>query len=244
MWTDGLTGYPREDGRKGIRNLVVVLAAADNVNPLARQLAAQNPGAVCLPASYGRGQMGEDFNVTLRAMAGLAAHPNVAGCLIVSFEPESSERIARLAEELGRRVKTLSFLDEGGIEPSLAKGSQILRSMRADADRLERVPLKADELIVGLECGGSDTTSGLFGNPALGLFTDWLVDKGGTAVFSEPVECLGAEDLLRKRAASPKVAQNLIATVEAYNKLALEHGVDLAGTNPTPDNMAGGTHLD
>ena len=92
MWTDGLTGYPREDGRKGIRNLVVVLAAADNVNPLARQLAAQNPGAVCLPASYGRGQMGEDFNVTLRAMAGLAAHPNVAGCLIVSFEPESSER--------------------------------------------------------------------------------------------------------------------------------------------------------
>jgi altronate dehydratase large subunit len=240
MWTDGLTGYPREDGRKGIRNLIVVLAAADNVNPLARQLAAQNPGIVCLPASYGRGQMGEDFNVTLRAMAGLAAHPNVAGCLIVSFEPESSERIARLAEKLGRRVKTVSFLNEGGIEPSLAKGSQILRSMRADADRLERVPLKADELIIGLECGGSDTTSGLFGNPALGLFTDWLVDKGGTAVFSEPVECLGAEDLLRKRAASPKVAQNLIATVQAYNKLALEHGVDLAGTNPTPDNMAGG----
>src|SRR6185312_10346752 len=240
MWTESLTGYPREDGRKGIRNLVVVQAAADNVNPLARQLAAKNPGVVYLPASYGRGQMGEDFKVTLRAMAGLAAHPNVAGCLIVSFEPESSERIARLAEKQGRRVKTLSFLDEGGIEPSLAKGSQILLAMRADADRLGRVPLKADELVVGLECGGSDTTSGLFGNPALGLFTDWLVDKGGTAVFSEPVECLGAQDLLRKRAASPKVAQDLIATVEAYNRLAMEHGVDLAGTNPTPDNLAGG----
>ncbi len=69
-----------------------------------------------------------DFNVTLRAMAGLASHPNVAGCLVVSFEPESSERIARLAEKQGRRVKTLSFLDEGGIEPSLSKGSQILKS--------------------------------------------------------------------------------------------------------------------
>ncbi len=98
MWTDDLTGYPREDGRKGIRNLVVIQAAADNVDPLARQLAALNPGVVCLPASYGRGQMGDDFNITLRAMAGLASHPNVAGCLIVSFEPESSERIARLAE--------------------------------------------------------------------------------------------------------------------------------------------------
>jgi len=112
--------------------------------------------------------------------------------------------------------------------------------MQSDAKRIEKVPLKAEELIVGLECGGSDTTSGLFGNPALGLFTDWLIDRGGTAVFSEPVECLGAEDLLRKRAASPKVAQQLIATVQAYNRLALEHGVDLAGTNPTPDNMAGG----
>ncbi len=137
-------------------------------------------------------------------------------------------------------MENLSFLDEGGIEPSLLKGGQILRAMQAEADRAERRPLKADELIIGLECGGSDTTSGLFGNPALGLFTDWLVDKGGTAVFSEPVECLGAQDLLRKRAASPKVARQLIATVEAYNRLAMEHGVDLAGTNPTPDNLAGG----
>jgi altronate dehydratase large subunit len=240
MWTDGLTGYPRDDGRKGIRNLVVVMAAADNVNPLARQLAARNPGVVVLPASYGRGQMGEDFNITLRAMAGLAAHPNVAACLVVSFEPESGARIERLVERQGRSVETLSFLDQGGVEPSLASGGRILQAMQARAARIERVALKAEELVVGLECGGSDTTSGLFGNPALGLFTDWLIDCGGTAVFSEPVECLGAEDLLRKRAASPPVAQRLIATVQAYNRLAMEHGVDLAGTNPTPDNIAGG----
>lgn len=240
MWTDGLTGYPRDDGRKGIQNLVVVMAAADNVNPLARQLAARNPGVVYLPASYGRGQMGEDFNITLRAMAGLAAHPNVAACLVVSFEPESGARIARLVERQGRTVEILSFLEEGGVEPSLASGGRILQGMQARAARVERVALKVEELVVGLECGGSDTTSGLFGNPALGLFTDWLIDSGGTAVFSEPVECLGAEDLLRKRAASPQVAQRLISTVEAYNRLAMDHGVDLAGTNPTPDNMAGG----
>jgi acetamidase/formamidase len=83
-----------------IRNLIAVLAAADNVNPLARHLAAQNAGVVCLPASYGRGQMGEDFELSLRAMAGLAAHPNVAACLVVSFEPESSERVAQLALKL------------------------------------------------------------------------------------------------------------------------------------------------
>src|SRR5262245_17675105 len=240
MWTDGLTGYQRENGRKGIRNLVAVLAAADNVNPLARQLAARNPGVVCLPASYGRGQMGRDFELSLRAMAGLAAHPNVAACLVISFEPESSERVAQLARRLGRPVETLSFLEAGGMEECLDQGSRILRRMREEAGRTKRVPLAVDELTVGLECGGSDTTSGLFGNPTLGAFTDWLVDHGATAVFSEPVECLGGEELLRKRAVSPQVAERLVATVSAYDELAREQGIDLAGINPTPDNLAGG----
>ena len=101
-WSNNLSGYARSNGRKGIRNLVAVLAAADNVNPLARQLAARVPGVVCLPASYGRGQMGRDFEVSLRAMGGLAAHPNLAECLVVSFEPESSERVAERAQKLGR----------------------------------------------------------------------------------------------------------------------------------------------
>src|SRR5262249_60015833 len=124
-WTEGLTGYPRENGRKGIRNLVAVMAAADNVNPLARHLAARNPEVVCLPASYGRGQMGRDFEVSLRAMAGLAAHPNIASCLVVSFEPESSERGAKLARQLGRQVATLSFLETGGLLESLPKSNEI-----------------------------------------------------------------------------------------------------------------------
>jgi len=239
-WSEGLTGYPRDNGRKGIRNLVAVMAAADNVNPLVRQLAARNPGVTCLPASYGRGQMGRDFAISLRAMAGLAAHPNVAGCLVVSFEPESGERVAQLARQMGRPVETLSFLDVGGMEECLAHGSATLRRLRDAAGRIRRVPLATNDLVIGLECGGSDTTSGLFGNPALGAFTDWLVDAGGTAVFSEPVECLGGEELLRRRAASPQAAARLIATVQAYNELAREHGVDLAGTNPTPDNLAGG----
>src|SRR5262245_41028953 len=233
----GLTGYSRENGRKGIRNLVAVLAAADNVNPLARHLAVRNPGVVCLPASYGRGQMGRDFEISLRAMAGLAAHPNIASCLIVSFEPESSERVATLARELGRQVATLSFLETGGLLECLDKGSEILRGMQLAATLVQRVPLAVSELTIGLECGGSDTTSGLFGNPALGAFTDWIIDRGGTAVFSEPVECLGGEELLRRRAVSPEAGERLVSTVRAYEALAREQGIDLAGTNPTPDKL-------
>ena len=235
-----LTGYLREDGRKGIRNFIAVLAAADNVNPLIRQLAERVPGTLCLPASYGRGQMGKDFDLALRAMAGLAAHPNIASCLVVSFEPESSARITERTAKLGRKVESLCFLQEGGLEASLAKGEIILRRMHKDAAGATRVALSPRELVVGLECGGSDTTSGLFGNPALGAFADWLVDAGGTAIFSEPVECLGGEELLQKRAISPQVAKQLIDIVHSYDDMAKEHGVDLAGTNPTPDNMSGG----
>ena len=82
------------------------------------------PGVTCLRTSYGRGQMGHDFEVSLRAMAGLAAHPNVAGCLLVSFEPESSERVAQLARQLGRTVEMLSFLDVGGMQECLDRGQR------------------------------------------------------------------------------------------------------------------------
>jgi altronate dehydratase large subunit len=239
-WTEKLTGYMRRNGRKGTRNLVAVLAAADNVNPLARQLAARIPGVVCLPASYGRGQMGRDYEVSLRAMSGLATHPNVAECLVVSFEPESGERVAERANKLGRKVQTLSFLDCGGLNECLERGAPLLRELCKRAAGTQRVAIAAGDLVIGLECGGSDTTSGLFGNPALGAFTDAFIDLGGTAVFSEPVECLGGEALLRKRAASSEIAARLVATVHAYDALAREHGVDLAGTNPTPDNLAGG----
>jgi altronate dehydratase large subunit len=159
---------------------------------------------------------------------------------VVSFEPESSERVAQRASKLGRQVQTLSFLECGGVSECLERGGHLLRELCERASQMRRIPLVADELAVGLECGGSDTTSGLFGNPALGAFTDEFVDAGGTAVFSEPVECLGGEELLRKRAASAHIAELLIATVHAYDDLAREHGVDLAGTNPTPDNLAGG----
>jgi len=240
MWPGELNGFRRDDGRCGVRNHVIVMAAADNVNPLARQLADAVPHVTCLPASYGRGQLGEDFELALRAMAGLAAHPNVAGGLVVSFEPESAARIAQRVEKLGRRAEVLSLLEEGGLKPALERGIGILSSLWEQAAGLRRESITVADLLVGLECGGSDTTSGLFGNPSLGAFTNRLIDNGGTAIFSEPVECLGGEAVLEARARTPEVARRIIATVRHYNEIANSQGIDIVGTNPTPDNMAGG----
>ena len=235
-----LSGYRRADGRVGVRNLTAVMAAADNVNPFARQLSAMVPGTICLPASYGRGQLGEDLETTLLTMAGLASHPNIAECLIVSFDMASAERIAVRIPEKRNRVQILSLLEENGPLKGLEKGALILGKMAAQAARLTRQPATPADFFVGLECGGSDTTSGLFGNPALGILADEFIDAGGTAVFSEPVECLGGEELIIRRARTPKAADEMVAAIHRFRDIALSQKVDLAGINPTADNIAGG----
>jgi altronate dehydratase large subunit len=240
MKLDGLTGYRRGNGTVGVRNHVVVLAAADNVNPLARQLADQTPGVAFIRASFGRGQLGDDFKLALRTMAGMAAHPNVSDCLIVSFELPSAQRVAERVQALGRTVTMLSLLDEGGVTASLRRGQRILQDMQAKALQGARVPIALTDLIVGLECGGSDVTSGLIGNPCLGGFTDYLIGSSGTAIFSEPVECLGAESILQARAANPEIGAALLRAVARRDEIAKEQGTDLLGANPTADNIAGG----
>jgi len=235
-----LSGYRRSNGTLGVRNHVAVLAAADNVNPLARQLADQAPGTTFIRASFGRGQLGDDFKLALRTMAGMAAHPNVSDCLIVSFELASAERVAERVRAAGRNAAILSLLDEGGIGASLRVGQRMLTNMVARAQQEARVPISIRELVVGLECGGSDVTSGLIGNPGLGGFTDHLIDSSSTAIFSEPVECLGAESILKARAANPEAAAALLRAVARRHEIAKEQGTDLLGANPTADNIAGG----
>ncbi len=238
--TGSLSGYLREDGRYGIRNLVAVMAAADNVNPLARRLSALVGDVVVLPASYGRGQLGRDLELTLTAMAGLAAHPNLFACLIVSFDRASAERIAHRVSNLGRSVRTLSLLEEGGLSESLARGRAMLSEMKEEAANIGRSPMLPKDVILGSECGGSDITSGQAANPALGQVVDALLAAGGRAVFSEPVECLGVEDKLRERAVSSDVAEDMLRRIQAYQDIARKEGIDLTGINPTADNIAGG----
>ncbi|MDX1605192.1 MAG: UxaA family hydrolase [Candidatus Competibacterales bacterium] len=240
LFPQPVSGYRRPDGRIGVRNHVVAMAAASNMNPVVRRLAAAVPGVTPLPAAYVRGQLGRDLEITLDAMAGLAAHPNVATCLVVGFEPESTERLAQRVRTRGREIRTLALLDAGGMTPTLARGQAILHELCEATAAQAREPLAPEQLLVGLECGGSDFTSGLVGNPALGAFTDALIDAGGSAIFSEPVECLGGEPLLVRRAATPEAARAIVATIRRYHDIALAQGVDLTGVNPTADNIAGG----
>jgi altronate dehydratase large subunit len=173
-------------------------------------------------------------------MGNLAAHPNLAGCLIVSFEPESAARISEKAVKAGGQVRSLSLLVEGGMTRVLERGYEYLAEMLEQASKAAYDPISPDLLTIGLECGGSDATSGIVANPVLGLVADALIACCGTAVFSEPIECLGCEEILKARVEDSIQAERLVKTIKKYQEIALEQGVDLTGVNPTSDNIAGG----
>jgi altronate dehydratase large subunit len=235
-----LMAYTRPDGRRGIRNLLAVVAATDAANPVARRLAAALPDCVAITPLYGRGQLGDDLALSVRTMIGLGSHPNVYATLVVSLERVAGTRVYEGIRAAGTPCEVMGIQEEGGTPALFRRGRALLEEWRAQAQELRRTPARLSEFVIGLECGGSDTTSGLVANPAIGLVTDRIVDAGGTAIFSEPVECLGGEAALAARAASTAVRDRIDATIRKYEEIARRAGVDLNKTNPAPDNIRGG----
>ncbi len=238
--SEEIWGYRRPDGSLGIRNHVAVIAAMDNSNSLVRRLATSVRGCVPVFCSHGRGQVGEDYQQHVRTLVGLGSHPNVAAALVVSLEPVTAGRIASGIQKSGRPAQTIALEEAGGTIKALEIGMRTLLEMSISASRLRRERGKVEELIIGVECGGSDGSSGLVSNPALGAVSDRLVQAGGTVIMSETVEWMGGEHILARRAINKNVADKIINAVHWYEEYALSIGIDILGTNPAPDNIAGG----
>jgi altronate dehydratase large subunit len=207
--------YARPDGRIGVRNHVVVLPAVLCANEIARRIADAVPGAVALPHAGGC-TCAQDVARTERVIAGLGAHPNVAGALVLGLGCENcdSEKVAR---EIARRCawKPLERLviQEVGVSTAVRQGIATLEKMARSAAAEKRVEVDLAELTLALECGGSDATSGLAANPALGVAVDMLVAEGGSAMFSETTEAIGTAHLLARRAANGHVADQVVQTI-------------------------------
>lgn len=240
MAADGFWGYRRPDGSVGVRNHVAILSVMDNVNGLVGNLAQLVKGTLAVPVWYGRGQFGRDDEIFRRSQVGLASNPNIAAVLVISLEEVSAKKLAGRIAESGKPVEWISVQDVGGTVEALAAGIRLLIPMveGASAQRPEFVPLS--ELVLGVECGGTDTTSGIAANPAVGFVADRVVEAGGTVYLSETSEWMGAEQMLAKRAANQQVSDAIWAAVRRIEDGAISRGVDIRGANPVPDNIRGG----
>ena len=209
--------YLRPDGRIGVRNHVVVIPAVLCAGEIARRIAGQTQGAVALPHAGGC-TCGEDVARLERVLSALGSHPNVAGVLVLGLGCENCNS-ETVTEEIARRSpwKPLErmVVQEVGVSKAIGDGAKIVDQMVRKAADWKRSETGLDGLTIAMQCGGSDATSGLAANPALGIAVDQLIRSGGSVMFSESTEAIGAEHLLAERAASHQVAGQVIETVNA-----------------------------
>ena len=231
---NGWSGYLRPDGRKGIRNLVLVIYTVECAQHVAHAIAAgeEDVHVIGFSGCY-------DNAYAIRLMLSLARHPNVGAVLSVGLgcEYTQPEKLADTVRASGRPAEWFFIQQQGGTKSSVAKGKETVARLREQIHKeTPRVSMMLADLTVGCECGGSDGTSGLAGNPAVGAFFDLLVDAGGRAVFEETVEMIGLRDVMLSRAANAEAKQQL---GDAYDK-AERYCRSVRQWSVSPGNFAGG----
>jgi altronate dehydratase large subunit len=236
-------GYPRADGGVGVRNHVLVLPTVVCANSVVERLDRGSDGRYALVThQHGCGQVGDDHDLTVRTLKGFATNPNVGAVVLVSLGCESNQpqEIADHVAATGRPVEIVSIQREGGLSRTYDRVLETAAAYGRELERAQREEWPASDLLVGLECGGSDAWSGLTANPALGLAADRLVADGATVMLGETPEVIGAEHLLAGRARSSEVAEDLLAAVAAWEAHAARTGADARGAQPSPGNIDGG----
>ncbi|MBE9639764.1 UxaA family hydrolase [Salipiger mangrovisoli] len=230
-----MKGWLRQDGRKGIRNTVVVAYLVECAHFVASKIVSGFPEddvqligfPGCYPNEY-----------AARMMDRLCTHPNVGAVLFVSLGCESFDKV-RASEAVsasGRPVKTLVIQKAGGTASTVQMGRDWVHGVLAQVAEVPRVPMGVDELVIGTVCGGSDGTSGISGNPAAGKAFDLLVGEGAACIFEETGELIGCEEIMAERAVTPALGQALRESVQKAERYyaTLGYGSFAAG------NAAGG----
>jgi len=235
-------GYPRKDGSVGTRNYVAIIPTVVCACDTARQISENVRGTALFIHYQGCGLIPSDIELVNRTLSNLGRNPNVAGVLLVSLGCEETDvdGVLDVIAQSKKPVAKIVIQKVGGTITAVDEGTRIAKQMVSNASRIKREKFEDSALIFGAECGGSDTTSGLGSNPVIGAVFDLLLEKGGSGVFSETTEFIGAEHLLAKRAISSKVARRVLDITECYEKRFLDAGVDMRGANPGKGNIEGG----
>ena len=236
-------GYVRSDGSVGTRNYVLVIPQGIIAKSICDFVAGTK---TILTVDHGSGRTTRDRETIARILIGLGRNPNVASVIVhaaspgVGYPELHAERLADEIAKSGKRVEVLDPEKDGGTYGAIAKGIQLTRGMVHEASKLRRETVGDQHLSLGVKCGYSDTTSGIAGNPAVGYLYDKIVGAGGTAMFGETTEIIGAEQVLARRAADPEVAKAILEAVAIQEAKAMATGLDIRTVNPVPSNIKGG----
>jgi altronate hydrolase len=226
-------GYLRSDGTKGIRNLILVVYTVECAKHVAHAIGDgyEDVHVIGFSGCY-------DNEYAIRLLDAMIVHPNVGAVLAVGLGCEylKPEKFADIAKRSGRPSFWMYIQDEGGTESTVRKGKSEIERLRSEAAKDSLVPMTLSDLVVGAECGGSDATSGLAANPAVGGVFDRIVDAGGTCIWEEIVEMIGLRETLAERAVDSDAKEEIIRcydNMERYCREVRQYSV-------SPGNFTGG----
>ena len=249
-------GFRRPNGKVGTRNYIGILTSVNCSASVARFMAEEiNRSGILreypnidgvIPLVHGGGcaldTKGEGYEILKRTQWGYATNPNMGGVIMVGLGCEGFQ-IARWKEAYGigesDLFRTMTIQEIGGTKKTVAAGVEAIKAMLPKVNAVKRENVPASELVLALQCGGSDGYSGITANPALGAAVDLLVKHGGTAILSETPEIYGAEHLLTRRAATREIGEKLISMIHWWEDYTARNKMEM-NNNPSPGNKAGG----
>ena len=235
-------GYPRGNGSVGTRNYIGIISTTACANDVTLWISERVPGSPPFLHGQGCSQTKPDLEMATRTLISLGWNPNLAGVLLVSLgcESVSVDEIAEGISASGKPVEKVVLQKVGGATEAVNQGVRMAQAMVTEASKINQEEFPDSELVLGVKCGASDTTQGLIANPTAGATLDLLIDNGGTCIFGETTEFMGAEHILARRAATPEVGQKIIDIVARMEKRVTDVGFDMRGGQPTTGNIAGG----
>ena len=236
-------GYRRPDGKIGIRNHVLILPTVGCAVETCRIISGLVNGSASLINQNGCGEVEGNRKLTQTVLAGFAANPNVYGTLLVGLGCElnqADEMAEIIVAKTNKPLHRIIIQEEGGTVNAICRGVKIAEQLVIDASSCRTEEAQVSELMLGIECGGSDATSGLASNPVLGYVSDRLIDLGGTTIFSETPEIIGAEHILARRCVSPEMGEKILTHCRDLEANLSKVKEDLRSGQPSPGNKAGG----
>ncbi len=235
-------GYERPDGTVGVRNTLAVIGVGSTAHPMAVRIAEEVKGAVPLLFDEALLRLKEDRERARRAVIGVGHNPNLAAILLVGFGGGHMDPVGLAQEMAGthKPVEVATVTECRGFSQAMSKGLSTARRLMGKISQAQRQPFPIGHLTLGVKCGGSAGNSGLLGNVVVGRAVDTLVANGGSTIFSETPEVIGAEHLLARRAVNDQVAQRVREVVERMETRIRSAGEDIRGSQPTDGNLKGG----
>jgi altronate dehydratase large subunit len=232
-------GYKRKDGRYGVRNEVLVISSVLCASGVVEAIGRVFPDIATIQHAYGCGYGPEDFFTSLNTFSGIVNNPNVGAVLVIGLGCEllKSEYIAQAV--LDKPAESLEVQEAGSAE-TVKKGIDIVQKMISHVNAMKREPAPLSDLIVGLDCGGSDAFSGVTANPAVGEAADILVSQGATVIMGETTEMIGTAHIMKKRCKDEELGTRIEKLILEQEKFVRNYLGELAGLVISPGNIDGG----